>query len=95
MSVQKSILLKITHTYKHTHQLLIRPPDCFVFVLRQAVPPALASYCWITGINYYAQLYFLYFKKKVCMCTLFILCMYMCTHINITESTRCIVSPSL
>lgn len=81
MSVQKSILLKITHTYKHTHQLLIRPPDCFVFVLRQAVPPALASYCWITGINYYAQLYFLYFKKKsMYVYTIYIMHVHVYTH---------------
>lgn len=46
MRIQKSVFVKIIHTYKHIHQLLVRPPDYFNFVLRQAVPPALASYCW-------------------------------------------------
>lgn len=37
------ICISENNSYTHIHQLLIRPPDCFVFVSRQAVPPASAS----------------------------------------------------
>lgn len=40
------ICISENNPYIHIYQLLIRPPDGFVFVLRQAVPPASASYCW-------------------------------------------------
>lgn len=43
MRIQKSVFVEIIHTYKHILQLLVRPPAYFNFVLRQAVPSALAS----------------------------------------------------
>lgn len=43
MRIQKSVFVEIIHTYKHILLLLVRPPDYFNFVSRQAVPSALAS----------------------------------------------------
>lgn len=75
MRIQKSVFMKIIHTYKHIHQLLVRPPDYFNFVLRQAVPPTAGN----TGINYYAQLYFLYFFK-MCVCVHYFCYACTCAH---------------
>lgn len=73
---QKSILVKIIHTYKHTHQLLVRPPDCLVFfssschsllllgLQAQTTMPALFS--------------LLFFKN--CVCTYMPHIRHACTH---------------